>query len=147
VEQQKAMVKTAERQLTLDIEVRDEQNRLLVSRELPFFQIIRRGGSSGGGSGWRFDFMVRNVGASAMDVLIQVMGPSIAAQQFPVPYIEANHSYEFTIQSIGSTRLSHDGAVQVRVSSKNVRGVPRLQVFELYDDKEPNMKLCDPPQV
>lgn len=147
VEQQKAMVTTAERQLQLDIEVREEQNRLLVSRELPYFQLERRGGSGTGNSSWNHDFLIRNIGASAANVQITPEGKSISAAKREVPFLDTTHSYEFSIQSINTTRLTHDGPAHVEILSENNRGKRRFQKFELSDDGPPKLISCTPEQT
>ena len=147
VEQQKAMVITAERQLQLDIEVREEQNRLLVSKELPYFQLERRGGFSAGNSTWNHSFRIRNIGASAANVRIKTAGKSVSDQTREIPFLESTHSDEFNIQSIGSTRLTHDGSAYVEIFSENNRGMKRYQEFELFDDGPPKLISCTPEQA
>ena len=147
VEQQKAMVTTAERQLQLDIEVREEQNRLMISKELPYFQLERRGGSGAGNSNWNHSFLIRNIGASAANIQITTEGNSISEATREVPFLDTTHSYEFNIQSLNTTRLTHDGAANVEILSENNRGKRRFQKFELSDDGPPKLISCTPEQT
>jgi hypothetical protein len=144
VEQQKAIVKTAEKQLELDIEVREEQTRLFVSNELPLFQVEPRGGS-GTGHGYRYDFLVRNVGADATTYTLSMTGGDDAFPDRDLNFLQTGQSYEFSIPRNESTSSLEENWAELTISCTNKRNWTRVQKFSISSHQHVKPISTEPP--
>ncbi len=145
VAQQKAMVDITNRQLDLDIEVREEQTLLTRSQELPYIQ-IQASGSGGVSAGKRnFRYKLRNVGATLVSGDVRISGTGIATAEIGLAYMETGEVREVSVQveiaALGSTGQPH---VEFVARASNLRNQQRTQTFT-SDSAEITMTSCEPP--
>ncbi|OOY29148.1 hypothetical protein BMI90_02485 [Thioclava sp. L04-15] len=143
VAQQKAMVGITERQLNLDIEIRDEQNRLDVSRELPFFKVFGKGNSSAGGSrGTRsFRFGFKNFGADAIDLKISLDDKGILPSAKTLGPVERGKEIEYSF-NVENDR-GYDWKAVLKIECQNIRDQVRVQEFRI-GNFPPDLLSCTP---
>ncbi|WP_421701413.1 hypothetical protein [Aliiroseovarius sp.] len=143
VEQQKAMVGITEQQLKLDIKVREEQTKASISKELPFLQLKRGGGSSSGGR-HRYDFTLTNIGAACTEgTLTLEKNDDIALTNNLVPYLDRNSAHQFSLAANDGRMLDETTIYTLEAATTNIRGQKRLQRFE-FGSVQPTLVYCDP---
>jgi hypothetical protein len=146
VEQQKAMVGVTEKQLELDVKVRDEQNKLMISKELPYVQIASRGFSSLGGQskGKNFKYFVKNIGAEASEVSVSLNHDDINLSPKEVGYIEKTTGFKLELHTSTGPNFPIDKHYKIKCVAKNLRGQTRTQIFSI-GNFQPKEISCDPP--
>ncbi|MEL6684378.1 MAG: hypothetical protein AAFX89_04960 [Pseudomonadota bacterium] len=148
VEQQKAMVGITERQLNLDIEVRDEQNRISISRDLPYFQATAIGSAPGPGGNptRRFRYQLTNIGADAAEVMLTLNSDLVSLSPERFNYTPKQKAHDFSITTINEPEFPKDTEILLVVSCENVRGQARMQEFKI-GNFNPELLTCVPQQV
>lgn len=123
------MVGITEKQLELDIDVRKEQTNVSISNSLPFFQIHATGSRSSGGA-MRYSFKVKNVGAASLEVKLSLEeNDDVTLGTQHLAYIDKLQEHEITILNKEGKRLEPNSEYILSLTSKNIRGQTRTQVF------------------
>lgn len=148
VAQQRAMVKITERQLDLDIEVREEQNALARSKELPLFQLHSRGNTGVPNSGGRrkYMFALRNIGQSASYVRISLNSENVQLNAPNWAYTEPGKVHEFNIETLVGHNFPDGEDIEAKIESANIRDQVRTQQFTI-GNFQPVEISCEPPRV
>ena len=148
VEQQKAMVGITERQLLLDVEVREEQNRLAISENLPYLQ-VRAGGNTGFQGevrGRRYDYLAKNIGADAQEVVCTLSQEDFNLAGADRLFTGRGEEYTFHINVPETVDFSEAASIVLTVVTRNIRGQRRTRNF-LIGNFVPKMISCEPEQV
>ena len=147
VEQQKAMVGITEKQLELDVEVREEQNLLLRSKELPMLQLQASGNSGGGGSskGRIYTIRVTNIGANAQSIRGKMDYEGVDLRAANRAFTAQGAEYNLQIHTIDSPDFPSGVDHELTIVSTNLRGHERRQVFRV-GNFPPEEIVCEPPR-
>lgn len=128
VEQQKNMVAITERQLTLDIAIREDQINSAAAQDLPF-AILRGGGWSSVSGQVIYSFYIRNVGQTSIETEIAAEGQIFFGKiVINLGYLAGGQDQEFNVNC--RAPLSNNEDYIFIISTKNVRGKPRRQTFK-----------------
>ncbi|MCP9481831.1 hypothetical protein NNA36_07640 [Shimia sp. CNT1-13L.2] len=143
VEQQKEMVGITERQLNLDIAVREDQTLASQSRELPFFQ-LRGGGSSSSGGRRSYKFIAKNVGAASLGSnLFLEDNQELLLSSKVLPYLAPEKEMPFELITIDERQLDISKEYTLTLESRNIRDQVRKQVFVIKNGV-PVLSECEP---
>ncbi|MDE4131965.1 hypothetical protein PXK00_02505 [Phaeobacter sp. QD34_3] len=143
VEQQKEMVGITEKQLKLDIAVREDQTLASRSRELPFFQ-LRGGGSSATGGRRTYKFTAKNVGAASLSSTVALEdNPDLQLQTENLSYLSSEQEQQIQITNIDDRKLDISKEYKLTLESKNIREQVRRQEF-IIKNGVPVLSDCDP---
>lgn len=144
VQQQKAMVGITEKQLELDITVREEQNSLLRSKELPLFQIRSAGNASVSNSkNRRYRFSLKNIGADAATVSVHLNKEGVLLRAPNWAFTERGAKVDFEIETQEGPNFPDGIDFQLTIESTNIRDQIRKQVFTI-GNFQPMEVSCDP---
>ncbi len=147
VEQQVAMVGITEKQLDLDIAVRDEQVRSSVSRELPLLRCASGGnGSSAKLNARYFTFRLINIGPDATDVTLFLDDAQIQKDPRELGMIANKQQKDFRFNIPLNPDGSWDWEANLTVLSVNIRGKKREQIFRIGNFR-PEVISCIPENV
>lgn len=128
------MVRITDQQLKLDVEVRDEQNKIALQSELPFFQLHQAGnGPAHGLEGQRqFKFRAINVGSDSSEARLDLLDKPknfhlSLRDRFNIP---RQGEIEFSI--LKPSGETFDG-LKIEITAKSLRNKVRRQVFTISE--------------
>ncbi|MDA5093333.1 hypothetical protein O2N63_04455 [Aliiroseovarius sp. KMU-50] len=143
VEQQKAMVGITEQQLKLDIQVREEQTKVSISKDLPFVQ-LRGGGSISSGGKRQYRYHLKNIGAACTEGLIVLAdNDELEVPRNGIPYLDQNSEFEISLNNKDGRQLDVSKTYVLEVTTFNIRNQKRSQRFEIGPG-QPKLVWCDP---
>lgn len=143
VEQQKAMVGITEQQLKLDIQVREEQTKVSISKDLPFAQ-LRGGGSVSSGGKHQYRYYLKNIGAACTEGFIALAeNDDLEVSRNSIPYLEQNSEFEISLNNKDGRQLDISKTYVLEITTFNIRNQERFQRFEIGSG-QPKLVWCDP---
>ena len=131
VEQQKQMVKVTEKQLRLDMEVRDKVSKRAISLEMPFFQIAR-GAKSISGDELEFGYRMKNLAGAAVSGTIKVNADfDVQLSEKSFQYLAKEQVFDFRVSTREPDFVELGKSYELCVESKNIHGATKIQKFNM----------------